>query len=106
MGAKLIVSNSLRQENRLSVFENRVLSKLFETERDEVTGEWRRLHNEECYDLYCSPNIKSKTTEWMRHVALTRRVYTGFLLGYLREKGHSENLGVDGSIILKRIFKK
>ena len=60
------------------MFENRVRSKLFGTERDEVIGEWRRLHNEEFYDLYCSPNIRSRTIEWMGHIALTRRVYTGF----------------------------
>jgi hypothetical protein len=42
---------------RLKVFENRVLRKIFGAKRDEVTGEWRRLHNEEFYNLYCSPNI-------------------------------------------------
>jgi hypothetical protein len=56
------------------VSENRVLSKLFGTERDNVTGEWRILHNEEFYDLYCSPNIKSRTIEWMGHIARTRLV--------------------------------
>jgi hypothetical protein len=72
------------------VFEDRVLSKLFGTERDEVRGEWRRLHNEELYDAYCSPNIKSRTIEWMGHIARTRREYTRFLWGYLRGKSRSE----------------
>jgi hypothetical protein len=44
-------------EHRLRVFENRVLRKIFVPERDEVTGEWRRLHNEEFYDLYLQLNI-------------------------------------------------
>jgi hypothetical protein len=47
----------LREEHRLRVFENRVLRKIFGPKRDEVTGEWRRLHSEELYDLYSSPNI-------------------------------------------------
>jgi hypothetical protein len=55
------------------VFENRVLRKIFGPKRDEVTGEWRKLHNEELNDLYCSPNIvrviKSKRMRWAGHVA-------------------------------------
>jgi hypothetical protein len=47
----------LREEHRLKVFENRVLRKIFRPKRDEVTGEWRRLHNEEFNGLYSSPNI-------------------------------------------------
>jgi hypothetical protein len=47
----------LREEFRLRVFENRVLRRIFGPKRDEVTGEWRRLHNEELYALYSSPNI-------------------------------------------------
>jgi hypothetical protein len=50
-------SLTLREGCRLRVFENRVLRRLFGPKRDEVTGEWRRLHNEELTDLYCSPNI-------------------------------------------------
>jgi hypothetical protein len=46
----------LRQERRLRVFENRVLRGIFGPRRDEVTGDWRKLHNEELNDLYCSPN--------------------------------------------------
>jgi hypothetical protein len=44
-------------ENTLRVFENRVLRGIFGPERDEVTGDWRKLHNEELNDPYCSPNI-------------------------------------------------
>jgi hypothetical protein len=55
----------LREECRLSVFENRVLRRIFGPKRDEVTGEWRILHNKELYALYSSPNIirviKTKT---------------------------------------------
>jgi hypothetical protein len=47
----------LREESELMVFENRVLRRIFGPKRNEVTGEWRKLHNEELNDLYCSPNI-------------------------------------------------
>jgi len=55
------------------VFENRVLRRIFGPKRDEVTGYWRKLHNEELNDLYCSPNtvrvIKSRRMRWVGHVA-------------------------------------
>ena len=50
-------SLTLREERKLRVFENIVLRRIFGLRRDEVTGGWRRLHNEELNDLYCSPNI-------------------------------------------------
>ena len=55
------------------MFENRVLREIFGAKRDEVTGEWRKLHDEELYDLYCSPNIvrviKPRVMRWAGHVA-------------------------------------
>jgi len=55
------------------VFENRVLRRVFGPKRNEGTGEWRKLHNEELNDLYCSPNIlrviKSRRMRWAGHVA-------------------------------------
>jgi len=66
-------SLSLREERKQRMFENRVLRRLFGPRRDEVTGEWRRLHNEELNDLYSSPNIvrviKSRIMRWAGHVA-------------------------------------
>jgi len=63
----------MREERRLRVFENRVLRGTFGSKRNEVTGEWRILHNEELYDLYCSPNIvrvmKLRRMRWAGHVA-------------------------------------
>ena len=50
-------SLTLREECRLMVFEYRMLTRIFGHKRDEVTGEWRKLHNEELNDLYCAPNI-------------------------------------------------
>jgi hypothetical protein len=66
-------SLALRGEHRLRVFENKVLRRIFGPKRDEVTGEWKKLHNEELRDLYSSPNIiriiKSRRTRWAEHVA-------------------------------------
>jgi hypothetical protein len=63
----------LKEESRLRVFENRVLTRVFGPKRDEVTGEWRKLHNEELSDLYSLPSIvrvvKSRRMRWAGHVA-------------------------------------
>jgi hypothetical protein len=63
----------LREECRLRVFENRVLRRILGPKRDEVTGEWRRLHNKKLYALYSSPSIirviKSRRLRWVEHVA-------------------------------------
>jgi len=64
---------ALREERKLRVFENMVLKRIFGPRRDEVTGEWRRLHKEGLNDLYSSPNIvrviKSRRMRWAGHVA-------------------------------------
>jgi hypothetical protein len=71
----------------LSVFENSLLRRIFWLRRDEVTGEWRKLHNEELNDLYCSPSIvraiKSRRMRWVGHVARMggRRVVYRVLVG-------------------------
>ena len=81
-----------REERKLRVFENMVLRRIFGPMRDEVTGEWKRLHNEELNDLYSSSNIvrviKSRRIVWARHVAHMgeeRGVYR-FLVGKPEEK--------------------
>jgi hypothetical protein len=80
--------------------------------RDEVTGEWRKLHNEEVHDLYSSPNIvwviKSIRIRWLGYVERMERreVCTGFWWGNLRERDHWGDPGVDGRILLGWIFRK
>jgi hypothetical protein len=94
------------------VFENSVLGKIFGPKRDEVTGKWRRPHKEELYDVYSSTNIirviKSRRMISVGHVA---RIGDGrnphrFLVRRPEGKNHFEDLGIDGMIILKLIFKK
>jgi hypothetical protein len=82
----------LREENRLRVFENRFLRRIFGLKRDEVTGEWKKLHNEELHILYTSPDIirqiKSRRMRWAGHVARMgeeRNVYRA-LMGKLEGK--------------------
>jgi hypothetical protein len=66
-------SLTLREENRLTVFENRMLRRIVSPKRDEVMGDWRELHNGELHTLYSSPNIirmiKSRRMRWAGHVA-------------------------------------
>jgi hypothetical protein len=67
---------SLREEHRLRVFENRVLRRIFGPKRDEVTGRWRKLPNEELHNFYSSASIikmiRSRRMRWAVHVALMR----------------------------------
>ena len=66
-------SLTLREERKLRVFDNTVLRRIFGPRRGEVTGEWRRFHNQELNDLYSSPTtvrvIKSRRMRWTGHVA-------------------------------------
>ena len=96
---------SQREELWLRAFQCRAL-------RDEVRGEWIRLHNKGLYDLYCSPNIfgviKYRRMRWAGHMermGYWRGTYR-VLLVHLRERYHLEDLGLDRRIILKCILKK
>jgi len=79
-------SLTLREQRRLKVFENRALRRIFGSKTDEVTGKWRKIHNEELNDLYCSPNFvwvtKSRRMRWAGYVARLgerRGVYRGLV---------------------------
>jgi hypothetical protein len=93
------------------VFENRVLRGILRPKRDEVTREWRKLHNKKLHDRYSSPTIvrgiKSRKIRWAGHVARMGRgeACTRFWWGNLSERDHWGDLGVDGRIILRWIFK-
>jgi hypothetical protein len=91
--------------------ENRVLRIIFRPKRDEVTGEWRKLHNEELHNLYSSLTvvwvIKSRKMKWLGHVVRMGRGEdcTEFWWRNQRERDHCGDLGLDGRIILRWIFK-
>jgi hypothetical protein len=95
-------SLTLREEHRLRVFENRVLRRTFGPKKDEVTGEWRKLHTEELHILYSSPNIirqiKSRRMKWAGHVARMgeEKNVCRVLMGKPKGKNHLEDQGVDG----------
>jgi hypothetical protein len=100
-----------REESRLSVFENRVLRRIFGPLRDEITMKWRKLQSEELNDLYSSLNIvqviKSRRMRWAGHVARMGES-TGVcrvLVGKPEGKSHLEDPGIDGRIILRWIFR-
>jgi hypothetical protein len=102
----------LREEHGLKVFENRVLRRIFGSKRDEVTGEWRKLHNEELNDLYSSHYlgrvIKSRIMRLEGHVARLeegRDVYRVWV-GKPEGKIPLGDPVVDGRIILGWIFRK
>jgi len=97
---------------KLRVFENMVLRRIFGPRRDEITGEWRRLHNEELHDLYSSPNIvrviKSRRMKWPGHVARMgeeRGVYR-ILVGKPKGRRPLGRPRVDGLLILGRISRR
>ena len=94
------------EERKMRLFENMVLRRIFGPRKDEVTGEWRRLHNEELNDLYCSPNIlrviKSRRMRWVGHVECMGEEWgcIGCWWGNRRERYHWKEIGVDVWIIL------
>jgi hypothetical protein len=110
MGVKL--GHSLREELGWRVLENRVLRRIFGPKRDEVTREWRKLHNEELNYLYSSPSIvrviKSRIMRWAGHVARMsgRKDVYRVLVGKPEGKRLLGDPGIAGRIILGWIFMK
>jgi len=89
------------------VFENRVLRNIFGSKRDEVTGEWRKIHNKELNDLYSSSKIIHEECDGrcMWHVQETGELHVGLWWGDLGETDHSEGLVIEWRVILKWILK-
>jgi hypothetical protein len=91
---RTVAEEILREKHRLRVFENTVLRRIFGPKRDEVTGGWRKLHNEELYNMYSSPSIirmiKSTWMRWAGNVATMGRrgMHIGYWWGSQKERDH------------------
>ena len=86
-----------------------MLRKIFGPKREEVTGVWRKLHNEELYDSYPLSDIrviKLREIRWAGHVEGERREAYLVLWRNVNDRDHLEDLGIDGRIILKWIFRQ
>ena len=94
---------TLREEERLTVFENIGLRKIFGAKRNEKTEEWRKLHNAELHSLYSSPNrirnLKSRRLRWAGHVARMEVARNAYRVSVGRPDGRD----LDGRIIVKWI---
>jgi hypothetical protein len=104
---------TLRKERRMRVFESKALKRIFRPKKDEVTGDWRKLHKEELHVLYSSTNIlwviKLRRMRWAGCVVARigrREACIEFWWVNPRDKDHSGDPGVDGTIILGWIFRK
>jgi hypothetical protein len=87
----------------LRVFENKVLRRIFGPKRDEVMGEWRKIHNEELRNLYSSPStiriMKSRSMWCAGHVVRKREMCIGYWWESQRKRDHQEDEDVGGWII-------
>jgi hypothetical protein len=99
------LSLTLREDYRLRASENRVLRRIFGPKRDEVTGDWRKLHNKGLHNLYFSQNIitviKSRRVRWEGHVARMglRGMHIGYWWESQKERDHQQDLEAGGRII-------
>jgi hypothetical protein len=101
---------TLREEHRLKVFENRVLRNIYGPKRDEVTEDWRKLHNDKFQDFTPHQLQFGCSTQGDRrgmwHIRGRGEVHTGFWWGNQRKRGNLKALCVNGRIILKYILNK
>jgi hypothetical protein len=105
---------TLKEEHRLRVIENRLLRRIFGYKGEEVVGGWRRLHNEELYNFYASPNvirvIKWRRMGWAGHVACMGEMRNGYRIFVGKpeggEKKHAVDVGVSRKISLGWILEK